>query len=186
MKNKRYEETEEEGASTREAVRKSTRIAARGQRIDYSEVPRYDLPTDWAQPYGKAEGVAIAKSRTPGAGYGLYGIKPRTRNSMLFKEAGEFVCVYATKADLITCSEAQTSDSDCIWTTSRQFQADWDPDALYFDPSLNIFFGKNLAFSYQNNRKTSSINACGLMAKKTHTHTQVKSPPSDPCAFYQT
>jgi hypothetical protein len=49
---------------------------------------------------------------------------------------------------------------------------------------------KNLALSYQNNRKTSSINACGLMAKKTHTHThthtQVKSPPSDPCAFYRT
>ena len=49
MKNQRYEETEEEGASTREAVRKSTRIAARGQKIDYSEVPKYDLPTDWAQ-----------------------------------------------------------------------------------------------------------------------------------------
>jgi hypothetical protein len=114
MENQRCGETEEEGARTREAVRKSTRIAARSQRIDYTEVPRYDLPTDWAQPYGKAEGVAIAKSRTPGAGYGLYGIKPRTRNSMLFKEAGEFVCVYATKADLITCSEAQTSDSDCI------------------------------------------------------------------------
>ena len=96
MKNQRYEENEEEGESTREAVRKSTRIAARGQKIDYSEVPRYDLPTDWAQPYGKAEGVAIAKSQTPGAGYGLYGIKPRTRNSILFKEAGEFVCVYAT------------------------------------------------------------------------------------------
>jgi len=47
-------------------------------------------------------------------------------------------------------------------------------------------FGKNLALSYQNNRKTSSINACGLMAERTHTHTQVKSPPSDPCAFYQT
>ena len=29
------------------------------------------------------------------------------------------------------------------------------------------FFGKNLALSYQNNRKTSSINACGLMAKRT-------------------
>ena len=45
--------------------------------------------------------------------------------------------------------------------------------------------GKNLALSYQNNRKTGSINACGLMTKK-HTHTQVKSPPSDPCAFYRT
>ena len=125
MANQCYGENKEEGGRTRATVRKSTRIAAKGQRIDYTEVPRYDLPTDWTQPYGKAEGIAIAKSRTPGAGYGLYGIKPRTRNSMLFKEAGEFVCVYATEADLITCSEAQTSDSDCIWTTGRQFQADW-------------------------------------------------------------
>ena len=143
MKNQRYEKTEEEGARTREAVRKSARIAARGQRINYSEVPRYDLPADWAQPYGRVEGVAIAKSRTPGAGHGLYGIKPRTRNSMLFKKAGEFVCVYATEADLITCSEAQISDSDCIWTNSRQSQADWDPEALYFDPSLNRHYGKS-------------------------------------------
>ena len=144
IENQRCGGTEEEGARMRAAVRKSTRIAARGQRTDYTEVPRYDLPADWAQPYGKAEGVAIAKSRTPGAGYGLYGIKPRTRNSMLFKEAGEFVCVYATEGDLITCSEAQTADSDCIWTTSRQFQADWDPDALYFDPSLNRHYGKSI------------------------------------------
>ena len=35
-----------------------------------------------------------------------------------------------------------------------------------------VFFGKNLALSYQNNRKTSSINACGLMAKNTHTDTR--------------
>jgi hypothetical protein len=33
---------------------------------------------------------------------------------MLLKEAGEFVCVYATEAYLITCSEAQISDSDWI------------------------------------------------------------------------
>ena len=71
MKNQLNGGNEEKGARTREAVRKSTQIAARGQRIDYTEVPRYDLPTDWAQPYGKAEGVAIAKSRTPGAGYDL-------------------------------------------------------------------------------------------------------------------
>jgi hypothetical protein len=51
------------------------------------------------------------------------------------------VCVYATEADLITCSEAQISDSDCIWTNSRQFQADWDPEALYFDPSSNRHYG---------------------------------------------
>ena len=46
-------------------------------------------------------------------------------------------------------------------------------------------FGKNLALSYQNKENTGSVNACGLLAKKTHTHThtQVKSPPSDPCAI---
>ena len=54
MENQRCGETEEEGARMRAAVRKSTRIAARGQRTDYTEVPRYDLPADWAQPYGKA------------------------------------------------------------------------------------------------------------------------------------
>ena len=104
----------EEEARRRETVRRSTRIADRGQKPDYAEYPRYDPPGDWSQPYCREEGVAKAQSRFPGAGYGLYGIKPRTRNSMLFKEAGEFVCVYATEADIITCSEAQSSDSDCI------------------------------------------------------------------------
>ena len=108
-------------------MRRSTRIADRGKKSDYAEYPRYDPPGDWSQPYGRVEGVAIAQSRIPGAGYGLYGFKPRARNSMLFKEAGEFVCVYATEADIITCSEAQFSDSDCIWTNIRQLHVDWDP-----------------------------------------------------------
>jgi hypothetical protein len=136
------ENNKEEAAMTRDTVRRSTRIVARGQKLDYSEFPRYDPSEDWTQPYGRVGGVAIAQSRIPGAGYGLYGVKPRTRNSMLFKEAGKFVCVYATEADLITCSEAQISDSDCIWTNSRQLHVDWDPEALYFDPSANRHYGK--------------------------------------------
>ena len=123
-------------------MRRSSRIADRGQKPDYAEYPRYDPPGDWSQPYGRVEGVAIAQSRIPGAGYGLYGVKPRTRNSMFFKEAGEFVCVYATEADIITCSEAQLSDSDCIWTNSRHLHVDWDPEALYFDPSASRHYGK--------------------------------------------
>ena len=48
---------------------------------------------------------------------------------MHFKEAGEFVCVYATEADIITCSsEVQFSDSD--------------PEALYFDPTASRHYGK--------------------------------------------
>ena len=132
----------EEEARRRETVRRSTRIADRGQKSDYAEYPRYDPPGDWSQPYGRGEGVAIALSWISGAGYGLYGVKPRTRNSMLFKEAGEFVCVYPTEADIITCSEAQSSDSDCIWTNSRQLHVDWDPEALYFDPTASRHYGK--------------------------------------------
>ena len=85
-------------------MRRSTRIADRGQKLDYNEYPRYDPPGDWTQPYGRVEGVAIAQSRISGAGCSLYGVKPRTRNSMLFKEAGEFMCVYATEADIINFS----------------------------------------------------------------------------------
>jgi hypothetical protein len=44
------------------------------------------------------------------------------------------LCVYATEADLITYSEAQLSDSDCIWTNSRQLHMDWDLKALSSDP----------------------------------------------------
>ena len=138
---KRNEDNKEEEARRRETVQRSTLIADREQKLDYAEYPRYAPPGDWSQPYGRVEGVAIAQSRIPGAGYGLYGVKPRTCYSMLFKEAGEFVCVYATEADIITCSKAQRSDSDCIWTNSRQLHAEWESEALYFDPSDSRHYG---------------------------------------------
>ena len=50
----------------------------------------------------------------------------------------------------------------------------------------NFFFGKNLALSYQNNRKNKFNKRMWPYGQKTHTHTQVKSPPIDPCAFYRT
>ena len=65
-------ENKGEEAMTQETVRRSTRIAARGQKLDYSEFPRYHPPADWTQPYDRVEGVAIAQSRIPRAGYGLY------------------------------------------------------------------------------------------------------------------
>ena len=58
------------------------------------------------------------------------------------RKRGEFVCVYATEADIITCSEAQHSDSDCIWAKRRQLHVDWDLEALYFDPSDSRHYGK--------------------------------------------
>jgi hypothetical protein len=84
----------------------------------------------------------MTQSRIPGAGYGLFGVKPRAVDSLLFKEAGEFVFVYATESDIITCSMTQISNSDCIWTNSRHLHMDWDPEALYFDPSSNRHYGK--------------------------------------------
>ena len=49
---------------------------------------------------------------------------------------------YATEADIISCREAQSSDSDCIWTNSRQLHVDWDTEALYFDPTASRHYGK--------------------------------------------
>ena len=45
------------------------------------------------------------------------------------------------------------------------------------------FFGKNLALSYQNKEKHRFSKRMWPFGQKTHTHTQVKSPPSDPCAI---
>ena len=38
--------------------------------------------------------------------------------------------------------DLQSSDSDCIWTNSRQLHVDWDPEALYFDPTAGWHCGK--------------------------------------------
>ena len=40
------ENNKEEEAMTLETVRRSTQNAARGQKLDYSEFPRYDPPDD--------------------------------------------------------------------------------------------------------------------------------------------
>ena len=40
------ENNKEEEAMMRETVHSSTQIAARGQKLDYSEFPRYDPPDD--------------------------------------------------------------------------------------------------------------------------------------------
>jgi hypothetical protein len=48
---------------------------------------------------------------------------------------------------------------------------------------LSFFFGKNLALSYQNKEKHRFSKRMWPFGQKTHTHTQVKSPPSDPCAI---
>ena len=51
-------------------------------------------------------------------------------NPWLFKQAYEFVYVYATMKDLIPMEESQESDSPYIWTNSKNLQLDWDPEAL--------------------------------------------------------
>ena len=66
------------------------------------------------QPYETKEGVAISTSQIEGAGRGLFGIKPSPHNQLLFKQANEFVCVYATMEDLITMEDAWESESEYI------------------------------------------------------------------------
>ena len=78
----------------------------------------------------------------PGAGRGLFGVKPSSTNPLLFKQANEFVCVYATMDDVISLEEAQVSESAYVWTNSRNLQMEWDPDAYYFDALSNRHYGK--------------------------------------------
>jgi hypothetical protein len=59
-------------------------------------------------------------------------------NPLLFKQAHEFVCVYATLADVITANKAQVSDSEYIRTNSKNIQLEWDPKALEFDALTNL------------------------------------------------
>ena len=72
----------------------------------------------------KREGVAISTSGLPGAGRGLFGIRPRKGNPLLFKQANEFVCVYATMQDVITVTEAQVTESAYAWTNSKNLHLD--------------------------------------------------------------
>jgi hypothetical protein len=97
---------------------------------------------DSQQPYGTREAVAIGSLRLPGAGKGLFGARARKNNPLLFKRAHEFVCVYATMADVISVTEAQVSDSEYIWTNCKKIQLEWDSEALYFDALLNLLYEK--------------------------------------------
>ena len=47
---------------------------------------------------------------------------------LLFKQAHEFVSVYTTMANVKIANEAQVSDSEYIWSNSKNLQLDWDPE----------------------------------------------------------
>ena len=57
--------------------------------------------------------------------------------------------------DLISVTEAQVSDSEYIWTNSKNLTLDWDPEALYFDARRNSRYGK-----YANDRWSEEGNNC--------------------------
>jgi hypothetical protein len=61
---------------------------------------------------------------------------------LLFKQAHEFVCLYTTMADVKTANEAQVSDSEYIWSNSKNLQLDCYPEALYFNARTNLHYGK--------------------------------------------
>ena len=67
----------------------------------------------------------------PGAGRGLFGIRPCKGNPLLFKQANEFVCAYATMQGVITVTEAQATESAYVWTNSKNLHLDWDPAAQH-------------------------------------------------------
>ena len=78
---------------------------------NYCEEEVHLCPHHYEQPYGKREGVAISTSGMPVAGRGLFGIRPCKGNPLLFKQANEFVCIYATMQDVIPLTEAQATES---------------------------------------------------------------------------
>ena len=73
--------------------------------------------------------MAISASMLPGAGRGLFGVKPSPTNPLLFKQANAFFCVCATIDDVISLEEAQESESAYVWTNSRNLHMEWDPEA---------------------------------------------------------
>ena len=103
-----------------------------GNARSYCEEEIHHCPTRYEQPYAKREEVAISQSGLPGAGRGLFGIRPCKGNPPLFKQANEFVFVYATMQDVISVTEAQATESAYVWTNSKNLHLDWDPAALYF------------------------------------------------------
>ena len=118
-------------------LRRFSRRCGVHHKRNYCEEEIYIRPAVSAQPYRKAEGVAISASMLPGAGRGLFGVKPSSTNPLLFKQANEIVCVYATMDDVIPLEEAQISESAYVWTNSKNLQMEWDPDAYYFDALRN-------------------------------------------------
>jgi hypothetical protein len=92
-------------------TRRSSRRRGAHHKRSYCEEEIYTRPAVSEQLYGKAEGVAISASMLPGAGRGLFGVKPSPTNPLLFKQANEFVCVYATMDDVISLEEEQESES---------------------------------------------------------------------------
>jgi hypothetical protein len=54
------------------------------------QVPQ-EPPTSPTFPHGTHEGVAIAPSRMPSAGQGLYGIRPHPDSAHLFAKKGQFI-----------------------------------------------------------------------------------------------
>ena len=44
--------------------------------------------------------------------------------------------------DVITVTEAQTTESAYVWTNSKNLHLDWDPAALYFDARDNHHYGQ--------------------------------------------
>ena len=114
-----------------------THRTSTGNTRNYCEEEIHHCPIRYEQPYGKREGVAISTSGLPGAGRGLFRIRPRKGNPFLFKQANEFVCVYATMQDVISATEAQATESAYVWTNSQNVHLDWDPAALYFDARDN-------------------------------------------------
>jgi hypothetical protein len=77
-------------------TRRSLRRRGAHHKRSYCEEEIYIRPAVNEQPYGKAEGVAIGALMLPGAGRGLFGVKPSSTNPLLLKQANKFVCVYAT------------------------------------------------------------------------------------------
>ena len=150
-------QTTEQEASER-PLRRNLRRTSTSRKRNYCEEEQFSPPTPYEQPYGTKEGVAISTSRLEGAGRGLFGIKPSPHNPLLFKQAKEFVCVYATMEDVITMEEARVSESAYIWTNSKNLQLDWDPTAMYFDAINNRHYGK-----FANDTWTESGNNCKII-----------------------
>jgi hypothetical protein len=108
---------------------RSRRGTSTGHTRNYCKEEIHQCPIMYEQLYKKREEVAISKSGLPGAGRGLFGIRLSKSNPLLFKQANEFVCVYATMQNAISVMEAQVTESAYVWTNSKNVHIEWDPAA---------------------------------------------------------